>query len=159
MSFTASTMMLRSIIQENSDKVKANFEPGSADYRVNRTFDHSQDNHSLTFKYQENLKKLWEMTREHYKPKVETSPGPGAYDPPAGKPDRRAFTFGRDMRVFDKLAREHLRAAIKFKESEYVRSYAELQLQTTSPSRNHSVARMAESEWKPIRDSAKYSFP
>ena len=64
------------------------------------------------------------------------------------------------MRVFDKLARDNLRAAIKLKEIDYVRSYAELQLQT-SPSRNHSVARTTESEWKAllIRDSTKYSFP
>ena len=64
--FTTSTMKLRSDLQERSDKVKALFEPGSADYQVMRTFDSSPEAYqlnSMTLKYQENIRKLWELTR------------------------------------------------------------------------------------------------
>ena len=56
-------------------------------------------------------------------------PGPGHYE--TLKPLTKAggstgFSFSRDMRSFDKIARDELRNAIKYKEQEYVSQFAKM---------------------------------
>jgi len=100
-------MKFRTDLLERSEKVKALFEPSSADYKISRTFDSSPETYqlnSITLKYQENIRKLWELTREHCRPLAAsktTVPGPGSYNPPKSY-ERQGFSFSRDMRVFDK---------------------------------------------------------
>jgi hypothetical protein len=53
--------------------------------------------------------------------KVQTNePGPGHYETlktnAKGGPGSTGFSFSRDMRCFDKVARDELRNAIKYKE-------------------------------------------
>ena len=53
--------------------------------------------------------------------KLQTNdPGPGHYETlkvtTKGGPGNTGFSFGRDMRCFDKVARDELRNAIKYKE-------------------------------------------
>ncbi len=59
-------------------------------------------------------------------------PGPGHYETSDLGPNTKGatgFSFSKDMRSFDKVARDELRNAIKYKEQEYVNQYAKMQLQ------------------------------
>ena len=64
--------------------------------------------------------------------KVQTNekPGPGHYETlnptDKGGGGSTGFSFSRDMRCFDKVARDELRNAIKYKEQEYVSQYAKM---------------------------------
>ena len=51
-------------------------------------------------------------------------PGPGCYE--TGSSISKGFSFTRDMRVFDKIAREELKNAIKHKEEKYIADYAKM---------------------------------
>ncbi len=46
--------------------------------------------------------------------------GPGQYETVPLMRNSKGFSFSKDMRVFDKVARDELRNAIKYKEKEYV---------------------------------------
>jgi Sperm-tail PG-rich repeat len=89
---------------------------------------------------------LWEITRERISPLkgdniAKQLPGPGQYDPiKTLHSTNKGFSFSRDMRVFDKNARDELRNAIKYKEKEYVQQYATMQMQLKSQERQQMVS-------------------
>jgi hypothetical protein len=74
----------------------------------------------------------------------------------------------KEMRVFDKNARDELRNAIKHKETEYIQNYAKIQMATNSTqssSRNYSIVTqktgglLESSSMISKKTSNKYSFP
>ena len=86
-----------------------------------------------------NLQRLWEIAREGvFKQRSSTKvkvPGPGAYETyfktelltlSTGASGQKGYSFSRDMRTFDRAARDELRNAIKQKEDDYVKNYAEM---------------------------------
>ena len=77
---------------------------------------------------------MWEITRERISPmklQINDKPGPGHYETFLKNTSNggTGFSFSREMRCFDKIAREELRNAIKYKEQDYVSQYAKMQLQ------------------------------
>lgn len=62
---------------------------------------------------------------------INDKPGPGHYETFLKNTSNggTGFSFSREMRCFDKIAREELRNAIKYKEQDYVTQYAKMQLQ------------------------------
>ena len=137
--YSTSTIVQRDEVQLTSEKLKAYCEPGSGDYHIPRAFDHLKDQSVKKFgeraeHAQRNLQRLWDIAREgvyqHRSSSKIKVPGPGAYDTAyqsnlltltTGSSGQKGYSFSRDMRSFDKNAREELRVAIKQKERDYVK--------------------------------------
>ncbi|TNV74230.1 hypothetical protein FGO68_gene7583 [Halteria grandinella] len=169
--FTASSINLRDFIMSSSEKVRTAFQPSSAQYHIRREFDMSarqQQQSKQLGQYQENLRNLWEISRQRCIPlisKKQHLPGPGAYDS-NNTFEAKGYSFSKDMRVFDKQAKEELKSGIQRKEDSYVKEYAQMQIQTSMLSRNgtssfegFSVQTDRSKESALIRGTAKYSFP
>ena len=122
----------------SSENTRTAFEPDCAQYHIKRDFDQRHQQSKLVTQYQDNLKnvsnptlihiQLWEISRQRCIPLIgkKQHPGPGAYETVATF-EAKGHSFYKDMRVFDKQAREELRCNILRKEDSYVKDYAEMQ--------------------------------